>query len=269
MVLGFLNTANILAANTALLYITFLQKVVGGNLRYLLVVLIGAFFSRVRKGNPLKLAPKKVIVALVITAGVLMFSILGANNKNTKESSINPDLVWKGFLFLLISVVSDALLSDSQAYAKANYQPTSNHLFTSANFYAFVFVLAYSAVTGEVSQQLRFCYRHPAVIVDLLLVSVLQVVGQISIYYVVGNFKQHMFPLISTTRKVLTILLSIFIYDHKIVPLQWVAILLIFGGLIYEVVDEISQKARTKDNKIESKTDNNTKDNNTKNNKIE
>ena len=63
----------------ALLYITFLQKVVGGNLRYLLVVLIGAFFSRVKKGSPLELQPKKVIVALVITVGVLMFSILGVH----------------------------------------------------------------------------------------------------------------------------------------------------------------------------------------------
>lgn len=77
-------------------------------------------------------------------------------------------------------------------------------------------------------------------IVDILLVSVLQVVGQISIYYVVANFKQHMWPLISTTRKVMTILLSIYIYNHKVVPLQWLAIVLIFGGLIYEVLDEIS-----------------------------
>ena len=46
-------------------------------MRYLLVVLIGAFFSRVKKGNPLKIGPKKVIVAVIITVGVLAFSILG------------------------------------------------------------------------------------------------------------------------------------------------------------------------------------------------
>lgn len=150
--------------------------------------------------------------------------------------------MWIGFGFLLISVVSDALFSDSQAYAKANYKPTANHLFTSANLFAFIFVLAYAVLSGEIFKQLKFCKDHPTVIVDILLVSVLQVVGQISIYYVVANFKQHMWPLISTTRKVMTILLSIFIYGHKIVPLQWLSILLIFGGLIYEVSDEIKEK---------------------------
>ena len=232
-------TANILAANTALLYITFLQKVVGGNLRYLLVVLIGAFFSRVKKGNPLKIGPKKVFVALIITVGVLMFSILGANKKK-QESHIDPDLMWKGFLFMLISVVSDAMFSDSQAYSKANFHPTANHLFTSANLFAFIFVLGSALLTGDFFKSIRFCVRHPTVMVDIFLVSILQVIGQISIYYVVANFKQHMWPLISTTRKVMTILLSIYIYNHKIVPLQWLSIILIFGGLIYEVLDEIS-----------------------------
>ena len=63
--------------------------------------------------------------------------------------------------------------------------------------------------------------------------SVLQVVGQISIYYVIINFKQHMFPLISTTRKVFTVLLSILIFGHVLTPEQWFAILLVFGGLGY------------------------------------
>ena len=61
----------------------------------------------------------------------------------------------------------------------------------------------------------------------------LQVLGQISIYYVVSNFKQHIFPLISTTRKVLTVLISIIIYKHSINLWQWFSILLVFGGLAY------------------------------------
>lgn len=42
-----------------------------------MVVLIGAYFSRVKKGSSLKLPAKKVAVAAVITTGVLLFTILG------------------------------------------------------------------------------------------------------------------------------------------------------------------------------------------------
>jgi UDP-galactose transporter B1 len=72
--------------------------------------------------------------------------------------------------------------------------------------------------------------------------STLQVLGQVSIYYVINNFKQHMFPLISTTRKVFTVLLSIIIFGHHVSGLQWVSIMLVFGGLAYELYEELQGK---------------------------
>lgn len=65
-----------LSANYALLFIPYLEQAIGRNSRYLMVVIIGAFFSRVKKGSSLKLPPKKIIVATVITTGVLAFTVL-------------------------------------------------------------------------------------------------------------------------------------------------------------------------------------------------
>lgn len=69
-----------LCANYALLYIDYLEQALGRNSRYLMVVLIGAFFSRVKKGSDLKLPPKKILVAAVITGGVLVFTFYGVTN---------------------------------------------------------------------------------------------------------------------------------------------------------------------------------------------
>jgi hypothetical protein len=66
-----------LTANYALLYITYLEQTLGRNCRYLMVVIVGAYFSRVKKGSDLKIAPQKIIVAAVITIGVLLFTVLG------------------------------------------------------------------------------------------------------------------------------------------------------------------------------------------------
>ena len=143
---------------------------------------------------------------------------------------------------MVISVTSDALFSDSQAYSKANFKPTANHLFTSANFFTFVLVFSLCLLQGEAADQVTFCMKHPAVILDIFLLGSLQVLGQVSIYFVIANFKQHIFPLISTTRKVFTVLLSIFIYHHSVNWIQWFCILLVFGGLAYELKEEISAK---------------------------
>lgn len=83
-------------------------------------------------------------------------------------------------------------------------------------------------------------------ITDVLVISVLQVVGQISTYYIVFKFKQHIFPLISTTRKMFTVLLSIVIFGHALSGWQWITILIIFAGITYELSEELQQKTMRK-----------------------
>ena len=67
----------------------------------------------------------------------------------------------------------------------------------------------------------------------------MQLVGQICIYLVVANFKQHIYPLISTVRKIFTILLSILVFGHAITIHQVFGMVLVFGGMAYEFVDEV------------------------------
>lgn len=62
--------------NFALLYISYPTQVIARNSRYLFVVLIGTFLSRVPKNNNLKLPKHKLIVAMVITFGVVMFNVM-------------------------------------------------------------------------------------------------------------------------------------------------------------------------------------------------
>ena len=99
--------------------------------------------------------------------------------------------------------------------------------------------LASIIIKGDLISSLMFCKSHPFVVLDIVLIGSLQVLGQVSIYFIVLNFKQHMFPLVSTTRKVFTVLLSIFIFNHKMNTYQWLALILVFGGMGYELIDEL------------------------------
>lgn len=88
---------------------------------------------------------------------------------------------------------------------------------------------------------------------ELLLASVLQVIGQICIYYVVANFKQHVFPMISTTRKIITVIASIFYFGHYINNLQWLAIAIVFLGMFYELYEELAHQKHKDEIKQEGK----------------
>ena len=132
-------------------------------------------------------------------------------------------------------MVADALFSDSQAYSKAMFRPSANHLFTWTNFFAFLLCLFFSGVIeGSLVPSLQFLVNYPTSLWLILQIGCLQVLGQVSIYYIVSNFKQHIFPLISTTRKILTVIMSIFIFGHYVNNTQWVAITIVFFGMFYE-----------------------------------
>ena len=104
---------------------------------------------------------------------------------------------------------------------------------------------------GGLIASLTFCKSHLFLAVNIFYISVLQVLGRISIYFIVLNFKQHIFPLVSTTRKVFTVLLSIFIFNHKMNGYQWLALILVFGGMGYELIDELYSDLFGKHKKIE------------------
>jgi len=85
-----LYTLNISTTNFALLYISYPFQVIGRNTRFLFVVLIGAFFSRVKKTHVhLRLGKHKIFTALLITAGVLIFSF-AKGNKRDKADAHDP-----------------------------------------------------------------------------------------------------------------------------------------------------------------------------------
>jgi hypothetical protein len=50
------------------------MRVVGDKLGYLTAVIIGVFFSRIGNNSRYKLGKEKIIIALMITFGTLMFN---------------------------------------------------------------------------------------------------------------------------------------------------------------------------------------------------
>ena len=109
----------------------------------------------------------------------------------------------------------------------------------SVNFCSLMLNIGILLLSSTLTLSIEFCLTHKEIMMDIFLVGLLTILGQVSIYYVVVNFKQHMFPLVSTTRKILTILYSIYYFNHTTNLYMWISLVLVFGGIIYELVDEL------------------------------
>lgn len=77
----------------------------------------------------------------------------------------------------------------------------------------------------------------------MIIMGVLALVGQMFVYRMIKQFKQHFVPFVITTRKVFTVALSIFFYDHETNFMQILGILMVFGIVTFEFVTDLMEPA--------------------------
>lgn len=67
---------------------------------------------------------------------------------------------------------------------------------------------------SEMKNFIIYIIYHPGFAQDLLIMSLAAFIGQIFIYRMIKEFKQHTVPFVVTTRKILTVGLSIIYFKH-------------------------------------------------------
>jgi solute carrier family 35 (UDP-galactose transporter), member B1 len=196
------------------------------------VVFVGVFCSRVKDKN-LNLGPKKIIVAIFITLGILLYNFGG----DTKHQSKATDIL--GVILLVISLIADGFLPDFQAVIKSEYKPRPIEMFEHINKWVTILSLSYALVTGQLHSTYEFTTKYPQFGYDIVTLAVLTAVGQMFVYQLIKQFKQHIVPFVITTRKIFTVVISIIFYNHVTTPLQILAIVLVFCSASYEYLSEL------------------------------
>ena len=90
----------------------------------------------------------------------------------------------------------------------------------------------YFVISSSGSQLIAFCRQHPSATSDVLLFCLCGAIGQLFIFYTIRTFGSLVNTLICTTRKFFNILLSVLWHGSPLLPQQWVAVLLVFTGLL-------------------------------------
>lgn len=81
-----------------------------------------------------------------------------------------------------------------------------------------------------------FLFEHSKFVIHMLIMGILSTFGQMFVYRMIKQFKQHFPPFVITTRKIFTVGLSIIYYRHATNIYQLVGIVLVFGIVTYEFV---------------------------------
>ena len=190
--------------------------------------------------------------ALLITSGIIVFNYTRLREQDDTSNNARPDSPF-GLLLLGISLMFDGALSACQGSIKRSsgrYRPpTAMEFMAYTNSYAFLFLLPACIVSGQLKNGIGLVVGDgangggegdaAAARRWILLLNATAAAGQVFIFLTIHCFSSIMCTTITTTRKFVSILLSVRHFGHVFSPIQWTSVGAVFFGLYMEIVAKI------------------------------
>ncbi|OTA30556.1 hypothetical protein BTJ68_12412 [Hortaea werneckii EXF-2000] len=192
------------------------------------------------------------VVALV-TGGVALFTLSSKSSSKKKSSSGGGSSAY-GLLLLSINLLFDGLTNSTQDDIYARFRPYSGaQMMTALNLLSTALTSLYlllspyilpllnlvptaagSASAGvdaadELTTALAFLHAHPPVLRQILGFALAGGVGQIFIFATLSHFGSLLLVTVTVTRKMLTMLLSVLWFGHRLTGWQWVGVGLVLA----------------------------------------
>jgi len=217
-------------------------------------------------------ARHKYVVVALVTVGITMFMGFGGDGEGRKKHNAkgqgNPTL-WHNFIgmmYLLINLILDGATNSTQDEVFSRYKVSGQQMMLWINLLCTILTSLLSVLPlpslpvlhpskggeSELKNALEFLRTHPSIIQPLVQFALTGALGQLFIYETLQHFGSltlvyalfttigSPFPLtgdartITLTRKLFTMLLSVFVYNHKLTPGQWAGAGVVFAGISVE-----------------------------------
>lgn len=211
----------------------------------------------------------KYAVIVCVTLGVSMFTLYNPSTaKKAAKKSVSADASRTLGLFLLsVNLLFDGLTNTVQDNIFTKFKGFSGpqmmcamNIMATALTTSYLIISPYLAGTplgsyiglsptgnGELSDALAFVTANPTVGWDVLGFAACGAVGQIFIYTTLAHFSSLLLVTVTVTRKMLTMLTSVFLFGHTVTGMQWVGVGLVFGGIGAEAAyGQIEKKRKAK-----------------------
>ena len=140
---------------------------------------------------------------------------------------------------LVVSLLAFGFLPDFQAEIKSVYKPQAYELMTITNKWVTIISSVFALLMSELLYTFTFMWDHWLFAYHLIMMGLLNTVGQMFVYRMIKQFKQHFVPFVITTRKLVSVGVSIIYFGHPTNAMQVIGIVLVFTLVTFEFAYEL------------------------------
>lgn len=159
-----------------------------------------------------------------------------------------------GVVYIMLSLALDGVTAGFQKRlktetAKVGVKPKPYDFMFWTNLFMAITATFVALGLGELTSGVAFCVDNPEIMSKIVKFAICSAVGQSFIFYTIANFDPLVLSTITTTRKIFSVLLSIFLKGHALSLTGWSGIALACGGIL----SELTEKSGAHGKKIEEK----------------
>jgi solute carrier family 35 (UDP-galactose transporter), member B1 len=174
-------------------------------------------------------------------AAIILGTAMVSMGKKSSGKASSP----MGIAFVVLSLACDGIVGGMQSRLKTESKKRGveakpyDYMFWT-NLFMTVTATIFSFALGETFSGIQFCLNNPVIFEKILKFAVCSAIGQSFIFYTIANFDPLLCTTVTTTRKVFSVLLSIFLNGHAVSKEGWAGIGLASVGILSELMDKTS-----------------------------
>lgn len=156
-----------------------------------------------------------------------------------------------GVVYIFGSLLLDGVTAGFQKRLKtdtaaAGVKPKPYDFMFWTNFFMAITAVVIAGGLGELTSGMAFCATNPEIYSKIIKFAICSAVGQSFIFYTIANFDPLVLSTVTTTRKIFSVLLSIFLKGHPLSMVGWSGIGLACSGILSELQSKMKGKAHPK-----------------------
>ena len=143
---------------------------------------------------------------------------------------------WTGIMLLGLFLFFDSFTSQWQSRMFQRHRDLSMvELMFATSAFSSLLSLITLIHSDELTPALDFVFRHSEIHLHFFLFSICSTIGQLLIFYTIKNFGAVVFTIIMTTRVLMSIALSVYMYGHKVSEIGLFGLVLVMSAVCYRV----------------------------------
>jgi len=172
-----------------------------------------------------------------------------------KKAGVSSSLM--GVTYIMMALALDGVTAGFQKRlkvetAKAGVSPKPYDFMFWTNLFMCATAIVISLGLGEFTTGIAFCSSNPEIFSNIIKFALCSAVGQSFIFYTIANFDPLVLSTVTTTRKIISVLLSIFLKGHALSVMGWSGIALASSGILSEMQAKAMSHKKKKDDGAKS-----------------